>query len=89
MLHADFLRKLPMLRSAIVAMPDPILGERACCFAVMATNGTVSLDDICAYLRDHEIAPNKLPERLEIVSAMAMTPTGKIIKKQLLPEGGW
>lgn len=76
-------------RSAIVAMPDPILGERACCFAVMTTGDRVSLDDIRAYLRDHEIAPNKLPERLEIVTAMAMTPTGKVIKKRLAPEGGW
>lgn len=76
-------------RSAIVAMPDPILGERACCFAVMATADRVSLDDIRAYLRDHDIAPNKLPERLEIVTAMAMTATGKIIKQRLAPEGGW
>ena len=60
------------------------LGERACCFAVLKPNAALSLDDIRAWLTQHEIAKTKWPERLEIVAEMPLTPTRKIKKAELV-----
>ena len=70
-------------QSAIVPMPDAVLGEKACCFAVAADGADITLDEICAWLTKHEIARNKLPERLELVDEMPLTPTRKVIKGRL------
>lgn len=75
-----------IIQSAIVPMPDKVLGEKACCFAQPAPGPQgeeITLEEICAYLTDHNIAKNKLPERLELVDDMPLTPTRKIIKGRL------
>ncbi len=75
-----------VVQSAIVPMPDKVLGERACCFAV-ASDPDIDLDGLCQYLLGHGIAKTKLPERLVLVAEMPLTPTRKIIKGRLsLPE---
>src|SRR5262249_14338208 len=61
---------------AIVPMPDPVLGERACCFLVLKPGaGAVSLDDLRTYLSGRDVAKIKWPERVEIIAEMPMTPT--------------
>ncbi len=70
-------------QAAIVPLPDPVLGERACC-VIVAEGTKPTLDEINRYLLSHGIAKNKLPERLETVSEMPMTPTRKIIKARLV-----
>jgi acyl-CoA synthetase (AMP-forming)/AMP-acid ligase II len=73
-----------ILQSAIVPIPDPVLGERACAFAVLKRGDQpVTLEQLCAYLLEKNIAKNKLPERLVIVAEMPLTPTRKIIKGKL------
>ena len=73
-----------VLQSALVSMPDPLLGEKACVFISLRNPAdTVSLDELVAYLMSKEIAKNKLPERLVIVGEMPLTPTRKIIKSRL------
>lgn len=74
-----------ILQSAIVPMPDPILGEKACAFVVLRRKDeSVRLEELAAYLLDKNIAKNKLPERLVVVPEMPMTPTRKIIKSRLI-----
>lgn len=69
---------------AIVAMPDPMMGERCCAFVVpTAPEQPPTLDDIQGLLRDEGLARQKFPERLEIRSRIPMTSTGKV-KKSLL-----
>ncbi|MGE0734716.1 MAG: class I adenylate-forming enzyme family protein [Alphaproteobacteria bacterium] len=70
-------------QSAIVPMPDPVLGEKACCFVTPKPGQSVTLEEICDYLLARNIAKIKLPERLVIVAEMPMTPTRKIIKSKL------
>lgn len=77
-------RHAAVLQCAIVPMPDPVLGEKACCFAVLKPNAALTLDDIRAWLTQHEISKTKWPERLEIVAEMPMTPTRKIKKAELV-----
>lgn len=69
---------------AIVPMPDPVLGERACCFLVLKPGASVpTLDDLRAWLSTHEVAKPTWPERLEIIDEMPMTPTRKVKKAEL------
>ena len=77
-----------VLQSAIVPMPDPILGEKACAFVVLRSNEqSLRLEEVTEYLLAKNIAKNKLPERLVVVAEMPLTPTRKVIKSRLrLPE---
>jgi cyclohexanecarboxylate-CoA ligase/acyl-CoA synthetase len=77
-------RHAAVAQCAIAPIPDPVMGERACCFAVLKPNATLSLDDIRAWLTRHEIGKTKWPERLEIVAEMPLTPTRKIKKGDLV-----
>jgi acyl-CoA synthetase (AMP-forming)/AMP-acid ligase II len=81
----DHLLRHPAIANvAVVGMPDERLGERVCAYAVLAEPSTsLTLGDITDYLRAQKLATQKLPERLEIVSALPMTATGKIQKHVL------
>jgi cyclohexanecarboxylate-CoA ligase len=68
---------------AIVAMPDPRLGERACAFVVPARDATLSFGEMQAHLDAHQVAKTYWPERLEIVRELPRTPSGKIQKFML------
>jgi cyclohexanecarboxylate-CoA ligase len=68
---------------AIVAMPDARMGERACAVVIPREGQTITLPEIVAFLERHELARQKFPERLELVSEFPMTPSGKIQKYRL------
>ncbi len=68
---------------AIVAIPDPRLGERACAVVIPREGEAITLGEIVGFLERHELARQKFPERLEIVSEFPMTPSGKIQKYRL------
>ena len=68
---------------AIVATPDPRLGERACAVVIPREGQTITLDEIVSFLERHQLARQKLPERLELVSEFPTTPSGKIQKYKL------
>jgi cyclohexanecarboxylate-CoA ligase len=68
---------------AIVGMPDPRLGERACAVVIPREGQTLTLVEIVRFLEQHELARQKLPERLELVSEFPTTPSGKIQKYKL------
>ncbi|MFR9805997.1 AMP-binding protein [Pseudonocardia sp. RS010] len=70
--------------AAVVGMPDERLGERVCCYVVAADpTSPPSLETIKAYLHDRGLAIQKTPERLELVSELPTTATGKIQKHLL------
>ncbi|MEO8924330.1 MAG: class I adenylate-forming enzyme family protein [Caldimonas sp.] len=81
------LRHPRIAECAIVPMPDPVLGERACCFVTLKSDGSSApafgLDDIRAWLAQHEVTKLKWPERLEVLASMPTTPTRKIRKGEL------
>ncbi len=68
---------------AVVAMPDPVLGERACAFVVLRPNATLTLPELVTFLERRGIAKFKLPERLEILDALPLTSVGKVSKQAL------
>jgi 3-phosphoshikimate 1-carboxyvinyltransferase len=65
---------------AIVAMPDPRLGERACAFVVLRKGAHLDFDQMQHYLYACQASKHYWPERLEIVEALPRTPSGKIQK---------
>lgn len=74
--------RLPgVLRSAVVPMPDPVLGEKACVF--VEASAPLTLAQVTAALDQAGIARYKWPERLEMVDQMPMTPTQKIMRGRL------
>ena len=73
-----------LLNCAYVAMPDPVLGEKACLFAVTAGGEKITLEELNNFLvSERRIAKFKLPERLELVDQLPQTHVGKINKKEL------
>ena len=73
---------------ACVPMPDPILGERMCAYVIPHAGGSLTLQQLVAFLLDQEIAKHKLPERLEIVEEFPLSPFGKVSKKDLTERIG-
>ena len=69
----------------MVAMPDPVMVERACAFVVPAGGSTVTLDDLTSFLAEHRLAKQKYPERIELVDQLPTTASGKV-QKFLLRE---
>ena len=69
--------------AAIVAMPDPRLGERGCVFVTLKSGASLSFAELQAYLQDCKLAKNYWPERLEIITEMPRTASGKIQKFEL------
>jgi 2,3-dihydroxybenzoate-AMP ligase len=68
---------------ACVPMPDPVLGERMCAYAILRRESSLNLPELVAFLMKEEIAKHKLPERLEIVDEFPLSPFGKVSKKDL------
>jgi cyclohexanecarboxylate-CoA ligase len=71
---------------AVVAMPDPVMVERACAFVVPASGSKPTLADLSAYLDGLQIAKQKHPERLELVDELPKTQSGKVQKYLLRQE---
>jgi cyclohexanecarboxylate-CoA ligase len=68
---------------AIVAMPDPVLVERACAFVVPTGDGPPTLTQLTQLLEELGLAKQKWPERLEVVDELPLTASGKIQKFKL------
>jgi cyclohexanecarboxylate-CoA ligase/acyl-CoA synthetase len=81
-------RHASVAQCAVAGIPDPLLGERACCFAVLKPNASLDLETLKAWLADNGVSKMKWPERLEIVAEMPLTPTRKIKKAELLKRLG-
>ncbi|MBN9623127.1 MAG: AMP-binding protein, partial [Actinobacteria bacterium] len=68
---------------AIVAMPDPVMVERACAFVVAAGDEEPTLAELSVYLRERGLAVQKVPERLEPIDELPKNLAGKVQKFKL------
>lgn len=70
--------------AAAVSMPDPVLGERLCVYAVVKQGHRApTLEEVREVFARAEVAGFKYPDRLEIVDRLPMTKVGKIDKRVL------
>jgi cyclohexanecarboxylate-CoA ligase len=81
----NLLYKHPAITAvALVGCPDERLGERVCAYVTLHDGYTeLSLDDAVAFLLEHNLSRNYLPEYLEVLPALPRTPSGKIQKFKL------
>jgi len=80
----DWLGQHPAVREvAVVAMPDPLLGERACAVVVPAPGFLPTVADFQQFLEEKGVAKFKWPERVEVLRALPMGPGGKVLKGEL------
>jgi 2,3-dihydroxybenzoate-AMP ligase len=70
-------------RVAAVGAPDPRLGERVAIVVVARPGPAPTLEAVREALRRLECAASKLPEQLEVVDALPLTPVGKIDKNRI------
>ena len=80
----SIVRTLPEVAEvAAVAAPDPEFGESVCVCVVPHSGRTVTLDQIRATFGELGVARFKVPQRLELLTRLPVTPVGKIDKKAL------
>jgi len=80
----NLILKHPAVHSvALVAMPDPIFGEKACACVVLKPSQPLSFEELSQFLIDQKIAKFKLPERLEILPEFPISAAGKILRRTL------
>lgn len=88
-IHAEEVEELivrheDVVTVALVAMPDAVLGEKACAYLVMKDGAPpLTVATLGQHLLGRGLAKYKLPERVEIVPAFPLTNVGKVAKKDL------
>lgn len=66
---------------AIVGLPDPRTGERACAVVVPAAGQPApDVPSLASYLAAHGVAPFKFPEQVEAWPSLPRNDTGKVLK---------
>jgi len=71
---------------AIVSMPDPVLGEKACAYVVPEKGETLTFEEMTGFLLEKQLAKFKLPERLEIIDSLPMVGDSTKVDKNVLVE---
>jgi non-ribosomal peptide synthetase component E (peptide arylation enzyme) len=68
---------------AVIAMPDPVMGERVCAYIEPSPGASLTFESIVLFLREEKASVQQLPERIEFVEAMPLTGVNKINKQAL------
>ncbi|MGH7924558.1 MAG: AMP-binding protein, partial [Candidatus Binatus sp.] len=82
-IEAHLLAHASVTAVAVVAMPDPVLGEKACAYVSLRDGNTFALPMMREFLAARGVAQFKWPERIEIVRELPLTNVGKIKKAEL------
>lgn len=69
--------------SAVIGMPDPVLGERICAYVKAKAGVALTFDEIVAFLKSKGASVQQLPERIEFAAELPVTKVGKVDKKVL------
>ncbi|MGT4676463.1 (2,3-dihydroxybenzoyl)adenylate synthase, partial [Aeromonas caviae] len=73
------LRHPAVIHVALVSMEDSLLGEKSCAYLVVKE--PLRAVAVRRFLREQGVAEFKLPDRVECVDALPLTPVGKVDKK--------
>jgi len=68
---------------AVVAMPDPVMGERVCAYVQPRSGCELTFEAVIAFLRDEKASVLELPERIEFIDVIPVTPAQKHDKNAL------
>ena len=77
----DLLVTMPSIAEiAIVGIPDPLTGERACAVVVPGPGSPPDIAELRAELSAHGVAMFKVPEQIAIWDALPRNDAGKVLK---------
>jgi 2,3-dihydroxybenzoate-AMP ligase len=88
-IHAEEVEELivrhpDVVNAALVAMPDKVLGEKACVYLILESGSDpIDVAGLGEFLTSQGLAKYKLPERVEIVPSFPLSNVGKVSKKDL------
>ena len=83
----DLLVRHPQVAEiAIVGLPDPRTGERACAVIVPRPGTPPDVDSLSRYLREQGMAVFKAPEQVVLRDTLPKNDAGKVLKHQLRAE---
>jgi 2,3-dihydroxybenzoate-AMP ligase/mycobactin salicyl-AMP ligase len=68
---------------AVIAMPDPLMGERVCAYIQPNAGVQLSFEEIISFLKEKKASVLQFPERIEFIQDMPLTAAEKIDKKVL------
>jgi long-chain acyl-CoA synthetase len=66
-------------------VPDPVRGELACAYVVLAEGASTTEEELIAYAGEH-LAAYKRPRAVRFVSSLPATSTGKIMRRELIKQ---
>ncbi len=67
---------------AVIGVPDPTMGEEVCAVVVPAPEQSVTAEELVAWARE-QLGGHKYPRRVELLDALPMGPSHKILKREL------
>jgi long-chain acyl-CoA synthetase len=67
---------------AVVGVPDERLGEEVKAFVVLKNGAAATAEELIEWCRD-QMAAYKYPRSIEFREALPISPTGKILKREL------
>jgi acyl-CoA synthetase (AMP-forming)/AMP-acid ligase II len=71
---------------AVIGVPDARLGEVGMAFVIPATGSSVEPDALIAWCRE-QMANYKVPRYVQVVDALPLNPSGKVLKYELRARG--
>ena len=74
---------------AVIGLPDPVTGERACAIVQLAPGETsITIAELAEHCRSLGLATQKIPEQVETIDLVPRNDLGKIQKKGLRAQYG-
>ncbi len=68
---------------AVIAMPDPFMGERVCAYIQPKAGAQLTFDGVIDFLKGQKASVIQLPERIEFIDEMPYTGAEKVNKRAL------
>ena len=81
-IEGELLRHPSVAQAAVVGAPDERLGEVGVAFVVPRAGETIDPDEVLGWARE-QMANYKVPRRIEIVDALPVNASGKVLKFEL------
>ena len=72
-----------LAEACVFSLPDPVMGERIGLAAVPRSDVELTLEMVTAYLKKHDLAVFKLPERLFRFESLPRNVTNKIMRSEV------